>query len=700
MSKRKRASGKSSKAPPKRTRKRGSQEQAVPNSKASPAQDTPKAHVSPLIATLILTPLIGILLYGGYLLIRAGDPSDTPADLPDESVASQPENPQLTTTAKLNDASTGQWQTEACLSDKWERLDDPSGDGWNTEVFNERITAQFKAIQKKLHEPAKLDSNSLKSLVASDVSVGVLRPDQPEMAWQDSEFQVYRATAKDADISDGGNDRKSMAATLQTLVSKYVDPSRFRSKIKVFRIEESEDYIDTWQTVELYGETKRGLEEENMVWRSRWQLDETGKIPLLSQVTYEKYEGIVRPGRPLFSDCTESILSGNPRFKSQLLVGYNQILQRCQVNDYYLTLGNPGLALGDVNNDGLDDLFVCQENGVPNMLFLRNADGSLTDFTDECGANWLQNCRTALIVDLNNDGNNDLAVAYTGGVVVASGDGTGRFQLRKYLPTSGDVLALSAADYDLDGRLDLFVGVYGADGALMEQQQLTAAGAGGDGFVYVDAKDGGKNSLFRNQCDKAQWQFEDVTVESGLDAFNHRYTQAAAWGDVDNDGDPDLYVANDYGPNNLFRNDVNESGVRTFTDIAKSAGAQDSASGMSVDWADFDRDGWQDIYVGNMYSYAGNRIAFQNQFKPNQSSDVIEKFQRFARGNTLLRNPGYPNSSSTDTAPSTFEDQSLTAAVNRGRWSWGSRFVDLNNDGWQDLVVANGFITAEDSGDL
>ena len=115
---------------------------------------------------------------------------------------------------------------------------------------------------------------------------------------------------------------------------------------------------------------------------------------------------------------------------------------------------------------------------------------------------------------------------------------------------------------------------------------------------------------------------------------------------------------------------------------------------MSVDWADFDRDGRFDVYVGNMYSYAGNRIVAQNQFKPDQTSDVIGTFQRFARGNTLMRNSGEKD------GITIFEDQSLSAAVNRGRWAWGSRFVDLNNDGWQDLVVANGFITADDSGDL
>ncbi|MGI9516158.1 MAG: FG-GAP repeat domain-containing protein, partial [Pirellulaceae bacterium] len=192
------------------------------------------------------------------------------------------------------------------------------------------------------------------------------------------------------------------------------------------------------------------------------------------------------------------------------------------------------------------------------------------------------------------------------------------------------------------------------------------------------------------------WKYSDVTEETGLNVNNSRWTQGGSWEDFDNDGDPDLYLASDYGVNNLYRNDLQADGSRRFIDIAGPAGVQDSASGMSVAWGDYDCDGWMDLYVSNMYSYAGNRITFQDQFKPDESADILQRFQRFARGNTLLRNTG----STDDDNVQLFEDRSLDAAVNRGRWAWGSRFVDLNNDGWEDIVVANGYVTTDDNGDL
>lgn len=164
---------------------------------------------------------------------------------------------------------------------------------------------------------------------------------------------------------------------------------------------------------------------------------------------------------------------------------------------------------------------------------------------------------------------------------------------------------------------------------------------------------------------------------------NQRFSYAASWEDFDNDGDPDLYVANDFGRNNLYRNDGGH-----FTDIAAQAGVEDLSAGMSVSWGDFNRDGWMDLYVGNMFSSAGNRIAFQRRYRDGQDASG---FQRHARGNSLFSNQG----------DGTFLDVSEEAGVTLGRWAWSSNFVDFNNDGWEDLLVANGMVTGTpDTGDL
>ena len=97
-----------------------------------------------------------------------------------------------------------------------------------------------------------------------------------------------------------------------------------------------------------------------------------------------------------------------------------------------------------------------------------------------------------------------------------------------------------------------------------------------------------------------------------------------------------------------------------------------------------------DLYAGNMFSAAGRRVTTQPQFRPGLDLDLLTKFQRMARGNSLFRGLGKGR----------FDDVSESVGVTVGRWSWGSVFADLNNDGWQDLVVANGFVTGQVPDDL
>ena len=201
-------------------------------------------------------------------------------------------------------------------------------------------------------------------------------------------------------------------------------------------------------------------------------------------------------------------------------------------------------------------------------------------------------------------------------------------------------------------------------------------------FPFYDANNGGANALFRNDGD---FRFVNVTEATGLDANNTRFSYSAVWEDYDNDGDVDLYVANDFGRNSLYRNDGGQ-----FTDVAPEAGVEDMATGMSVSWGDCNRDGFMDLYVGNMFSSAGSRVTYQPMVTQAHRSDTVANFQRLARGNTLFTNAG----------DGTFNDVSEAAGVTKGRWAWASKFVDFNNDTWLDLVVANGFVTNSDSGDL
>ena len=196
------------------------------------------------------------------------------------------------------------------------------------------------------------------------------------------------------------------------------------------------------------------------------------------------------------------------------------------------------------------------------------------------------------------------------------------------------------------------------------------------------------NWLFRND---GKLTFTDATSQAGLDENNKRFSFAAAWEDYDNDGDIDLYVANDFGRNNLYRNDNGR-----FTDVAAPAGVEDVAAGMSVTWGDYNRDGRMDLYVSNMYSSAGSRVAYQRRFLPDSDQATRSLFQRHARGNSLFENLAPP----ADSSGPAFLDVSAEAAVVMGRWAWASLFVDINNDGWEDLMEANGMRTGDTADDL
>jgi len=602
-------------------------------------------------------------------------------------LSDQRTDPIETVSAKFTENSA-QLTVPRLSTQSWEQLDDPSQDGWQTEVFNSKANAVLKKLGKLLLQGGPADPLEVAEIAAETYSSGALRPESAEIVFQDQVVQVQRAGAeKVADVShpeNGFQGPAGLCEALRALAESFRDAENVNFKFKLFRVQPTAEAIVTRQYFSISGVTPRGITEQHATWTVRWTTDDQPRIEWIGVEDFEQVRTLNTTGR-LFSDCTESVLSENACYKTQLARGWGHWLGRIEDQPYWDVLGNPGITVGDVNGDGLDDLYLCQERGLPNRLFLQKADGALQDVSESAGVNWLEDSRSALLVDLNNDGNQDLVVGMVGGVVLAEGDGQGGFAVRGVLDVSDDVMSLSAVDYDRDGRLDLYVTVYYED-RLKDDTERAAIAALGSSLVFYDADTGGGNSLMRNEIgEDVGWKFTDVTAQLGLDVNNSHYSLAAAWEDFDNDGDQDLYVGNDYGRNNLYRNDNGK-----FKDVASTAAVEDHAFGMSVSWGDVDRDGWMDLYVANMFSAAGNRIAYQAEFKPDVKPDIKSRFQHLARGNSLFRNQ----------RDGKFVDISSAAQVTMGRWAWSSNFVDLNNDGWQDLVVANGFITTEDTGDL
>ena len=555
---------------------------------------------------------------------------------------------------------------------------DPLQGAWQTEAFAKLAKGRLKQIGKLLEKGERIEANQLASFTASHFSCSELRPAELQEVFGDGALTVFRprddVSFQRSPPSKDYLGSSGLATALRALALGQDNTGDMQVHFKLFRVEAVEDFPNTVGTFVFYeasGRTTRGVVQQNATWECHWSGSD-GE-PQLSWIGLRDYEEIVlgSASQTMFADCTEAVLGDNPSFQEQLLYGTDHWRDRIERHLGIYIQGHEGLALGDANGDLLEDVYLCQPGGLPNRLFIQRADGTVRDTSAAAGVDLLDKTRCALFVDLDNDGDQDLAVATHPMLVILSNDGQGHFTVKVRLPSGGDATSLTAADYDKDGDLDLYVGRY-----------RFARGHYPVPVPYHDANNGAANILLQNE---GNWKFVDVTRTSGLDQNNMRFTLASSWEDYDNDGDVDLYVANDFGRNNLYRND----GGR-FTDVASEAAVEDVAAGMSVTFADYNRDGRMDIYVSNMFSAAGGRVAYQRRFFSEADGATRSLFQRHARGNTLFENVG----------DGTFRDVSVQAAVTMGRWAWGSLFVDVNNDGWEDLLVANGFYTGQGPDDL
>jgi len=664
----------------KRDSKTGKRARSV--SEGSPKANKNEQARNKSLRVILVAIVVGLAIYGISRLVSPNTSADTQEQVDIPTV------------------DTADPRVPAKKSNSWQEIDDPSKDGWDTEVFNGKAMKQLKTLGKLLTHAGDIDGGAVEDILAEDFVCGALRPAGAVTVLDDQHLKVDRAPSELADrdyreqptLASNRHFQGSggFVEVLRAAVEPFKGATDLRFKAKVFRVDATGDQVATRQYLAISGQTPSGKIEQNATWDIGWSPGMNGQSPRMRWLCVVEFEQVTsrQPGGPLFADCTESVLGANRLYKEQFLHGMNHWFQRSQDRGHDVLRAHPGLAVGDVNGDGLDDIYVCQEAGLPNRLFIQNPDGTATEKSAACGVDWLQSSRSALFVDLDNDSDQDLVVATYGGVAIAENDGKGNFRLHDVLATTTDTMSLSAVDYDLDGSLDIYVCGYNQSENIKSED--SGLGGSSEGFVVHDANNGGGNSLFRNQISAGSWKFTDVTAATGLDKNNSRWSLAASWADFDNDGDQDLYVANDYGRDNFYRNDFAPGKGRGFTDISDTTNVEDSATGMSVTWGDYDRDGWMDTLVSNMWSSAGNRIAYQSKFLKDSTPEHRHRIQQLARGNTLLKNQG----------DGSFADQSVSAGIEMGRWAWGSHFVDINNDGWEDLIVSNGYITTEDTGDL
>ena len=342
-------------------------------------------------------------------------------------------------------------------------------------------------------------------------------------------------------------------------------------------------------------------------------------------------------------------------------------------NKYLLETTGCGVAFYDYDNDGWLDIFLVNGSRLEGFLagseptshlFRNNRDGTFTDVTAKAGvahSGWGQG---VCIGDYDNDGWEDLFVTYYGKNVLYHNNGDGTFtDVSQKAGVAGKGTRWNTGcafvDYDHDGRLDLFVANYidmdlatapvPESGPCLYKSVMVACGPPG--------LQGGKNTLYHNNGDGT---FTDVSEAAGIFRANGTYGLGVLTADFDNDGWPDIYVANDSTASALYRNKRNG----TFEDIAIEAGCALSPdgkpqAGMGVSAADYDLDGNLDLV------------------KTNFAGDTPSLYHNVGGGN--------------------FEDATFTAGLGAHTQflGWGCGFFDFDNDGWPDILICNGHVYPE-----
>lgn len=355
------------------------------------------------------------------------------------------------------------------------------------------------------------------------------------------------------------------------------------------------------------------------------------------------------------------------------------------VQSFYFVYNGAGVAIGDIDNDGLPDLFF-SGNMVTSRLYLNKGGMRFEDITKAAGVTTDRWAGGASMVDINDDGYLDIYVSVYGPewstpedranlLFVNNGDRTFTEAAAKYaIADTGFATHAAFLDYNRDGHLDLFVLNNSPADFARGAAEMHPAGVRGTSQRSYD-------QLYRNNGDGT---FANVSREAGI-LREVGYGLGVAVGDLNRDGWPDIYVSNDDTPNDALY--VN-NGDGTFTDKAGVWLKHASFAGMGVDVADFNNDGWPDILQSDMMPEA---LRGRKQMSGAMTYGALMDFRRRGFRDDYQINSLQLSNGVTPSGDIIFSEIARMAGVAYTDWSWTSLFGDYDNDGYKDILITNGY---------